>query len=318
MSQYDIDPAYLGFPNIRYVHNRWWLRAISMVLRVMRINHRWDDDIEVRKHRVTGVDANSIRVLEIASCEAGRKAPAIVYLHGGAFFLTYAGLHLDNAQRYARTGQCRVFLVDYRLSTQAPFPAAQDDCQSALEWVHDNAAALGIDKERLLVAGDSAGGCLAASCTHMTQDRNRHRGEAINIRAQLLIYPVTDCEAKTASANSFTDTPLWTRDGNRLMWDLYLGQGAQPRGTGGAGIPRYASPAHRESLQGLPSAYIEVAQFDPLHDEACDYARALQADGVPVQLVETEHTVHGYDAVDCDRTRKYMARRLKALKNFLQ
>jgi len=226
-------------------------------------------------------------------------------------------MHLDNAQLYARVGKCRVFLVDYRLSTKAPFPAAQEDCQSVLEWVHDNASTLGVDKKRIIIAGDSAGGCLAASCTHITQDRNTSREEPIQLLAQVLLYPVVDCETKTQSAMNFTDTPMWTHSDNKVMWDVYLRGSDYQKCLPGAEIPQYASPVHREDLRGLPPAYIEPTEFDPLRDEAYSYADALKDAAVDVQVVEVMGAVHGYDAVDCENTRKYLDLRIEALKVFL-
>ena len=317
MPEQAIIPEYLAFPTINYTRNRWHLRVLSLVLKAMRFNYRWAEDIQPRYHRIEGKDGNTIKVIEVAPRTLGDNAPAVVYLHGGAFFLTYAGSHLDIAQRYAREGQCRVFLVDYRLSTEAPFPAAQEDCQSALEWVHDYAALLGVNKDRIVIAGDSAGGCLAASCTHMTQDRNRDRKDPIKLLAQLLVYPATDCETKTESAQHFHDTPLWRHRDNIVMWDVYLRGSDYKKGVVGAVIPEYASPAHRKDLRGLPPAYIEPAEHDPLRDEACDYAKALQQAGVEVQVFETKGAVHGFDAIDCELTRQYLDKRIAVLQQLL-
>jgi acetyl esterase/lipase len=313
-SKYAIDEAYLKFPNIRYSRKLWYLRAINLLIKASRWRYQWGSDLVVRQHHCIGVDDNPIKVIEVSPKALGENAPALVYLHGGAFFLSYTGMHLDNTQRYAREAGCRVFIVDYRLSTQALFPAAQEDAQSALEWVHDHAVQLKVDKTRIVIGGDSAGGCLAASCTHMTQDRNKKKKDKIQLLAQFLIYPVTDCETKTDSALNYNDTPLWTHGANKIMWDVYLRDSDYKKHLTGASIPQYASPVHRQDLSGLPPVYIEPAEFDPLRDEAYDYAQALTEAGVRVELVEAKGAVHGYDAINCATTRKYRKIRIEALK----
>jgi acetyl esterase/lipase len=209
-----------------------------------------------------------------------------VYFHGGAFALTYGATHITMAQRYARDAGCCVIFVDYRLMPSHPFPAGLDDCYTALQWTLNQAQTLGIDSKRIAVGGDSAGGALSAAVCQMSQDR-----DTATICAQMLIYPALDKDCKTRSAREFTDTPIWTSASNRAMWQVYLRNCPPER------IPPYASPAHRQDLSGLPPAYVETAEFDPLHDEGVDYARRLTAAGVEVQLNETQGTVHGFDAI---------------------
>jgi acetyl esterase/lipase len=313
--KYDIDEAYLDFPNMTFSTSLWKLRFTNLFILASRFRYKWDPVIEVTNHKIKSSDGNTVKVIEVAKKGLADNAPALVYFHGGAFFLTYAGLHLDGAQMYAKEANCRVFVVDYRLSTEAPFPAAQNDCQSALEWVFDNAANLKIDREKIIVIGDSAGGGLATGCAQMTHDRNPQRKEPINLLAQFLLYPVCDCETKTETAKNFTDTPLWTTANNRVMWDVYL-RGSDYK-QGGDHIPQYASPVHRKDLTGLPQAYIEPTEFDPLRDEAMDYAQALEAAGVEVTVVEAKRAVHGYEFVDCDTTTKYRKIRVDELKRVL-
>lgn len=315
-TQYAIDPAYNEFPDLPLSRNIWKLRMLNLFIVASRLRHKWADDISITKHKIKGMDGNRVKIIEVARKNLDGEAPAIIYFHGGAFFMSYAGIHLDNAQMYAREAGCRVFVVDYRLSTTAPFPAAHNDSQSAVEWVFDNAEQLQVDKNKLILSGDSAGGCLAAACAQMTLDKNKERDEKINFLAQFLIYPVTDCETKTKSAVEFTDTPIWTSDANKIMWDVYL-RGSDFKNEGSDQPPQYASPIHRDDFSGLPPAYVEPTEFDPLRDEAYDYARALEAAGVPIEIVEAKGAVHGYEFVDCETTRKYQKLRVEALKKFL-
>ena len=207
-----------------------------------------------------------------------------MYYHGGAFALTYTHEHIHYALRYAREANCHVIFPDYRLGPLHPFPHGFNDCYATLSWVRDHAESLGIDLNRVAVGGDSAGGALAASVSQ----RNRDEG-AIRLCGQMLVYPVADYECKTRSAREFCDTLQWNSRSNINLWKMYL------RDCAGV-APAYASPIHGD-LQDLPTAYVETAEFDPLHDEGIYYAHALMEQGCEVQINETSGTVHGFDRV---------------------
>jgi acetyl esterase/lipase len=302
-----IAPAFAKLPKLTISNRRWLLRGLSGLLRATRCFYRWSANTDVRRHRVIGRDNNAINIIEIAPKGLSSSAPAIVYYHGGGFFLTYGRGHLRQVESYAQKLQVRVFFVPYRLATQAPFPAPFDDCHAAFNWVYDNAEQLQVNRQRIAVMGDSAGGCLAAAVAQAAYDQHRPP------HAQFLIYPVIDWRCHSASATQFTDTPIWNARNNQIMWHVYLGQqpalGEQP--------PPYASPITREDCSGLAPAYIESAEFDPLRDEAKHYADALTSSGVAVQYTQVGGAVHGYDFVDCDITRQAMATRLAAMKQLL-
>lgn len=128
------------------------------------------------------------------------KAPAILYLHGGGFMIKEAALHHKVSCDYAYGAKAKVFFVHYRLAPKYSFPYPAEDCYSALLWLYRNATRLGVDKKRIAVAGDSAGGCLAAALTHMSRDRS---GPPICF--QMLIYPALDHRQKTSSIKMFFD-----------------------------------------------------------------------------------------------------------------
>lgn len=303
---YAILPEFRNFPALPVKNSPWLLRLISLIIRLQRLTRRWDPGVRARSHTVRSGAGLRIPVIEVSATGAADPAPALLYCHGGAFFLTYAGIHLDNAQRIALETGCKVFVVDYRLSTQAPFPAQFDDCLAALNWLRAEADELGVDAARIGVMGDSAGGALAAGLAQKALD------EGQPLRAQILLYPVTDAACSSASAQAFTDTPLWTAGANRVMWEIYL------RGSGTNPPPPYASPAHRTNLAGLPAAYVETAEFDPLRDEALDYAQRLEAAGVTVRLNQTRGTIHGIDAVPTSpATKAAFTERVRAVRELL-
>ncbi|MEE2678658.1 MAG: alpha/beta hydrolase [Myxococcota bacterium] len=309
---YALAPEFVSQPKITMPSNRLLLRGINLLVRLQRRGFAWSDDVAVHTHRVPGADGNTVPVFEIAPKDLSGTAPALVDFHGGGFFFTYAGLHLTAAARYAVEGRCRVFFPDYRLSTRNPFPAPFDDCYATLTWIHANADRLGVDPQRVGLIGDSAGGALAAGVAQKALDRNENP-----ICAQILIYPVTDHETKTESARKFTDTPFWKTASNRVMWSVYL-RGSEHLASGGrVPVPAYAAPLHREDFAGLPPAWIEVAEFDPLRDEGRDYAAALEASGVPVALHEVKGGIHGYDLVaDSPTAEAIFGERLAAIRRF--
>lgn len=311
-TRYALAPEFVSAPKVPIPSNRLLLRGFNLLLRLQRRGFAWSDRVSVRTHSVTGEDGHVTPVFEIAPKNLSGTAPAIIDYHGGGFFLTYAKLHLEVAENYAVEGGCRVFLPDYRLSIDHPFPAAFDDCYATLGWMHGNAAELGVDPQRVVLVGDSAGGALAAGVAQKAVDRSEHP-----VCGQVLIYPVTDHETKTESARTFTDTPMWKTSSNVVMWNLYLRDSEHKKSGGSAPVPPYAAPLHRESFAGLPPALVEVAEFDPLLDEGRQYAEALRAAGVPVEAREVKGAVHGYDLVENSPTAEAVFKeRMAAIQRF--
>lgn len=311
-STYAIDPAFARLPRIKISKNAWLLRALSLLVSCSRLFHRWGRGVAVNKHFIPGRDGNRIKVLEIAPKSLSGTAPAIVYFHGGGFFMSYGAGHLKQAEAYAESLQVRVYFVAYRLATKVAFPGPLNDCVSALDWVYDNAVGLQVDSERIAVMGDSAGGCLAASVAQKAFDESHAAGLAQKIRTQILIYPVIDSDCKTMSATEFHDTPLWNAHNNVVMWSVYLSDVTYP------GVPpQYASPMHRNDYQGLAPAYIESVEFDPLRDEALAYGDALSSAGVEVRQAMIGAAVHGYDHVDCAISKRAKSERLLHMKALL-
>jgi acetyl esterase/lipase len=238
-----------------------------------------------RCEKIPSFDGAQIPIEIAVPAGVGDNAPCLLYFHGGAFFIGGAPPNKNKAFALGKAAQCKILYVDYRLSGKHPFPYGVEDCYAALKWIHYNADPLGIDRERIVVYGESAGGALSAAVAQMARDRGD-----VHVHAQMLIYPVLDCSGSTESARTFTDTPIWRTEANAQMWKVYLRNCQRP-------YSPYAAPMLADSLCDLPSAYIETAEFDPLRDEGIAYARRLQTDGVPVELVETRRTVHGYDMI---------------------
>ena len=197
--------------------------------------------------------------------------------------MTFASLHLENAARYAEATGCVTVFVCYRLAMRHPFPNGFNDAYAALKWAVGNATELGVDAGRIAVGGDSAGGALAAGVAQRARDEG-----LVSLCGQLLIYPVLDSRCNTASATEYVDVPLF----HRHIEPANVGHVPAPLRS--RHTPPYAAPGLGD-VRNLPPAYIETAEFDPLHDEGLDYARKLAAAGNAPALNETRGTIHGYD-----------------------
>ena len=208
--------------------------------------------------------------------------PVLLYLHGGGWVTGNLDTHEVVCRGLANRAGCLVVAVDFRSAPDHRFPAAVEDSWAALEWVAGLADSLGGDASRLAVAGDSAGGNLAA----VLALRARSRGGP-ELRQQVLIYPVTDHDFDTPSYRTNATGYALTRDGMRWYWDHYAPD------AGRRGHPD-ASPLRAPDHTGVAPALIIVCEFDPLLDEGVAYAEALRHAGVPVRLIREEGMIHGY------------------------
>jgi acetyl esterase/lipase len=215
----------------------------------------------------------------------GDVAPGLVFFHGGGMVAGSIETHDRIAAALANTTGCRLISIDYRLAPEHKFPAAVDDAIAATEHIARNAPRFGIDAERLVVGGDSAGATLAAV---VCQHAQRHADLAIS--AQLLICPVLDFEDTSPSREAFAENHLIDRA--TLQADLadYLPEDADPAD------PRI-SPLRALNLKGLPTAIIHTAEFDPMRDEGNAYARKLLAAGVAVEHVCHDGMIHNFHAM---------------------
>ena len=208
--------------------------------------------------------------------------PVVAYFHGGGF--VYCGLdtHDGTCRALANASGCSVVSVDYRLAPENKFPAAPEDAYAVTRWLADNGAEIGVDPQRIAVAGDSAGGNLATVVALMARDRG---GPALAF--QLLVYPVADFGFDTDSYRENADGYLLTEKMMRAFWNHYLGDEAE-------GDHPYASPLRAERLDALPPAFVVTAEFDPLRDEGEAYAARLAEAGVPTTARRYDGMIHGF------------------------
>ncbi len=212
-----------------------------------------------------------------------RDLPTIVYFHGGGWVLGDLESHDANCRALCNRSGCSVLSVDYRLAPEATYPAAAEDAYAAVQWIAGMYSQQGVSEARIAVAGDSAGGNLAAVVAQMARDRG-----GPEIAAQILIYPVTNFDFSTESyqVNGRGEYGL-SEAGMRWFWGLYLNddsEGAEP----------YASPLRATDLSNLPRALTITAEYDSLRDEGEAYAAALAAAGTPSTCTRYDGVIHGF------------------------
>jgi acetyl esterase len=228
-----------------------------------------------------GAPEIAIRIYAPKAGSSGVR-PGIFEIHGGGFLLGNIAMMDAWCQRIAVEVDAIVVSVEYRLAPEDPFPAGLNDCHAGLTWFSSNAAELGVDPARIAIAGQSAGGGLAAGTALLARDRG---GPAICF--QLLEIPELDDRLETESMRAFVDTPLWNRPNAEWSWRHYLGPDH------GGNVSPYAAPARAKDLVGLPPAYVSTMEFDPLRDEGIEYALRLLRAGVSVELHSYARTFHG-------------------------
>ena len=211
------------------------------------------------------------------------NGPALYWIHGGGMVMGSVEMNDAYCAGIADRLNVLVASVEYRLAPEHPFPAPLDDCYAGLVWFAGSAGELGIDRERIVIGGASAGGGLAAGLALLARDRGQVRPSF-----QLLVYPMLDDRNVTNSSHTITDARLWNRDANLVGWNAYLAGAA-----GSDGVSHYAAPARATDLRGLPPAYINVGTLDLFVDEDIAYAQALIAAEVPVELHVYPGVFHG-------------------------
>jgi len=224
-----------------------------------------------------------VRVYVPAGPDRGGR-PGLVFLHGGGWVIGSLDTHDHTCRSLANGTGATVVSVDYRLAPEHRHPAAVDDALAALHWVAANADELGIDPDRLAIAGDSAGGNLAA----VAAQRARDGGPAL--RFQLLIYPAVDMAMSHPSIEENAEGYFLTKAS--MLWFRGHYVGNDPASWDDPAVSPLNAPA--EALAGLPPALVITAEFDPLRDEGEAYAAALRAAGVDATATRYDGVIHGF------------------------
>lgn len=255
--------------------------------------------VNVKEIRVSTTEGDLITLIVYLPDKVRCPSPALLYYYGSSYFLTRPPHIKRLTAEYALKTNAIVIDVDYRLSPQHPFPKPFFDAVTASEWVLEHTEYLGIDPKRIAIGGDSSGATLASNVLLYYRDRDKYP-----FCYQFHIYPVTDVRMRAGSLHAF---PFWSVKLNKMMWSLYIRDEVT--------LPnKYASPMEADSFAGLPDAYVEVCEYDPLRDEGLLFSKALQKDGVPVETHCVRHAFHSYDLIaSSDLTKTMLKTRVAAL-----
>jgi acetyl esterase len=231
---------------------------------------------------LTSAGGVPLRLYRPAGSDAAAVLPVLVYFHGGGWTMGDLDTHDVLCRQLCNGAGVAVVAVDYRMGPEHRFPAAVDDCVEATRWVRAQAASLGVDRTRVAVGGDSAGGNLAAVVSLALRDA----GDA-PLAFQLLIYPATDMRCTAPSHTQNGQGYVLTADTIAYFRGHYMPDPAQ--------WPDWrASPLLAADHSRLPPALVLTAGYDPLVDEGRAYADKLSAAGTPCQYVCFERQIHGF------------------------
>ena len=256
--------------------------------------------LKISRHQIT-VDTSPKRTLTTliytpTELENDKDTPCIILYHGGALVLPPLLYHFRLARIFANNVHCKVMMPLYDLAPKYLPPLQHEEAYYFYKHLRENASEYNINPEKIVVAGDSAGGTLCAALCLMARDRNLPLPYA-----QMLFYPSLDASLSSESMKKYTDVPIVNAKAVREYYKMC-------RMDAYKGNRDYASPAEAESLKGMPPSYVETAEFDCLHDDGIKYANRLRDSGCDVVLNETRGTVHAFD----------MAKNSRILENVMQ
>ncbi|MFI9273514.1 alpha/beta hydrolase [Kitasatospora sp. NPDC052896] len=243
----------------------------------------------VEELRVPGTQGSrEVRLVSARPAGIAGPLPVLYYMHGGGMIMGNAWSVLPRLLReWALPLRLAVISVEYRLAPRAQYPGPVEDCHAGLVWAAEHAAGLGLDADRIIVGGKSAGGGLAAALALL----NRDRGGPVPI-GQLLLSPMLDDRNDTFSSHQMAGRDTWDRTSNATAWQALLGDRY-----GAADLPPYAAPARATDLSELPPAYVEVGSAETFRDEAVAYANAIWQAGGAAELHVWPGAFHGFDTL---------------------
>jgi acetyl esterase/lipase len=265
----------------------------------------------IAERKVPGAHgAPAVRIYVIGASKGAAPRPAVLHIHGGGYVSGTAAGALRPMQELSSSHDCLVVTVDYRLAPETRFPGALEDNYAALRWLYSHADELGVDRKRIALLGESAGGGHAATLAIAARDR----GE-VPVALQVLIYPMLDDRTgSTRMVPSHIGAFVWTADANRFGWSELLGVPA-----GSVTVPRGSVPARVENLGGLAPTFIGTGSVDLFVQENIVYAQRLVEAGVPTELYVAPGGFHGFDVIvpDAKISQRFTAAWKEALKRGL-
>ncbi|WP_435113483.1 alpha/beta hydrolase [Nocardiopsis synnemataformans] len=259
-------------------------------------------DLEQLEFTMPGFEGAELALTLLRRRDHTGTGPGILHVHGGGMVMGTRMTGISLVSPWVAEHDAVVATVEYRLAPEHPDPTPVEDCYAALVWVAEHAQEVGIDPDRLLIAGASAGGGLAAGVALIARDRG---GPAL--LGQMLICPMLDDRDATVSTRQYDGIGLWDRSSNTVGWNALLGD---RRGSDDVSI--YAAPARADDLSGLPPTYLDVGSAEVFRDETVAYASALWGDGIDTELHIWPGGTHGWEALMPDSPLAELARQARS------
>ncbi len=241
-------------------------------------------DIEYKQEYIERDNGSLLRICVYTPRERKDNVPGLLWIHGGGYAIGIPEVDYKFIEDFILASGCVVVAPDYTNSTDAPYPAALDDCYAALIWLKEHSAEYGVQSDQLFVGGDSAGGGLTAAVSL----RARDRGD-VSIAFQMPLYPMLDDRMITESSQG-NDAPMWDSESNENAWKLYLGDDY-----GTDRVSKYAAPSRETDYSGLPPTLTYVGTIEPFTDETVKYVEDLRNAGVEVSFRLYEGCFHAFD-----------------------
>ncbi|QIM16196.1 alpha/beta hydrolase [Leucobacter insecticola] len=269
--------------------------------------------IDHEEHRVQS--ATSDHTIEITILRprgsAGEKLPTLYNIHGGGMIVGHRSAEAGRIAELVAEHRAVGVLVEYRLAPEDPYPAGVEDCYDGFVWLVENAARLGVDPERIVVMGGSAGGGFTAAVALLARDRGGPK-----MAGQLMLCPMLDNTNSTVSSLQYDGIGTWQRSAALLAWECVLGTDL----AASESAPAYAAPTRAADLSGLPPAYIEVGAAEMFRDEDIEYASRIWATGGQAELHVWSGGCHGFDIYmpEIELTRAALAARSSWLRRVIR
>lgn len=230
-------------------------------------------------------DGSKLRICIYNSTNKKDNVPGILWMHGGGYAKGVPEMSISTYKKLIAESNCVIVAPDYRLSVEASYPAALNDCYDTLLWLKENAKELGIRDDQIMIGGESAGGGLTAALSLYARDK----GE-VNIAFQMPLYPMIDDRMINESAID-NNAPIWDSKKNEEGWKLYLGELYEKD------ISAYAAPSRADNYRNLPPTVTFVGDLEPFKDETIEYVENLKSVGVPVDFKMYKGCFHAFDVI---------------------
>ena len=285
MKRYPISKEYFPFNKFTPSVNRF---VVSMSQLFMKVPHSFkkDKELNIEKITLTGYKDEKFDLYILDKKDLKDNSPAIIFIHGGGFIFEGTSGHYYLAKEYAKRCNCKVIYVRYNLSPKYPFPYPQIESYKAVQYVFEHTKELNIDINRIALTGDSAG---AALCLSALLEAKEVYNTTYKPLFTVLIYPWLDGRGTSNSNITYKNTPMWNSSLSKKVGKLNNPNKIK--------FPhRYSSIIEDENIIDMPDSYIEVAEFDALHDDGVIYSEILKKNNKEVELYEVKGSMHGYDS----------------------